>query len=193
MARSAKPESALPALPDSASTFSEDGKLGVELAGWLTAMTQLAAKGDERASQALIEARQTVPRLWEILSTLSSLAVRSWVDLLAPAGPGSEITRRTIEKEIERKRSEVAGEAPSPLERLLAERVALCWLASSYADAEYTRKLNAGMSFREGEYYSKRCEQTNRQLLKAIESLARVRRLLTPMQINIGQNQINLS
>jgi hypothetical protein len=119
--------------------------------------------------------------------------VPSWVDLLAPAGPGTEITRRTIEKEIERKRSEVAGEDPSPLERLLAERVVLCWVAASHADAEYTRKLKEGMSFREGEYYSKRCEQTNRQLLKAIESLARVRRLLTPMQINIGQNQINVT
>jgi hypothetical protein len=28
---------------------------------------------------------------------------------------------------------------------------------------------------------------------KAIESLARVRRLLTPTQINIGQNQINVA
>jgi hypothetical protein len=193
MARTAKPERTLPALPNSADAFAEDGTLGVELVGWLMAMTQLAAKGDDQASQALIEACQTVPRLWEILSTLSSLAVRSWVDLLAPAGPGTEITRRIIEKEIERKRSEVAGEDPSPLERLLAERVALCWLAANYADAEYTRKLKTGMSFREGEYYSKRCEQTNRQLLKAIESLARVRRLLTPMQINIGQNQINLT
>ena len=156
-------------------------------------MTQLAAKGDERASQALIEACQTMPELWRYLSTLSSLAVRSWVDLLASTGPGREIVRHTTEKEIERKRSEVAGENPSPLERLLAERVALCWVAATYADAEYTRKLKEGMSFREGEYYSKRCEQTNRQLLKAIESLARVRRLLTPMQINIGQNQINVA
>jgi hypothetical protein len=193
MAPKAKQGGPHPAHPESPGTFAEDGKLGVELAGWLTAMGHLAEKGDDRASQALIEACQTVPRLWEILSTLSSLAVRSWVDLLAPTGPGSEITRRTIEKEIERKRSEVAGEGSSPLERLLAERVALCWLAANYADAEYTRKLKAGMSFREGEYYSRRCEQTNRQLLKAIESLARVRRLLTPMQINIGQNQINLS
>src|SRR5215216_6664995 len=108
MARSAKPERALPALPDSTDTFAEDGKLGVELAGWLTAMTQLAAKGDERASKALIEACQSMPRLWEILSTLSSLAVRSWVDLLASEKPGAEIVRRTIEKEIERKRSQVA-------------------------------------------------------------------------------------
>ena len=87
----------------------------------------------------------------------------------------------------------MAGEDPSPLERLLAERVALCWLAANYADAEYTRKLNAGMSFRDGDYLARRCEQTNRQLLKAIESLARVRRLLTPMQVNIGQNQINVT
>ena len=193
MAHKRKQERTLPALPASASAFAEDGTLGVELADWVTAMTQLAAAGDERASQALIEACQTMPQLWGYLSTLSSLAVGSWIDLLASAGPGREIVRRATEKEIERKRSQVAGEDPSPLERLLAERVALCWVAATYADAEYTRKLKEGMSLREGEYYSKRCEQTNRQLLKGIESLARLRRLLTPMQINIGQNQINLS
>jgi hypothetical protein len=110
-----------------------------------------------------------MPLLWGYLSTLSSLVVRSWVELLAPAGSGREIVRRTTEKEIERKRSEVADENPSPLERLLAERVALCWLAANHADTEYARKLKTGMSFREGEYYSKRCKQTNRQLLKAME------------------------
>jgi hypothetical protein len=193
MARTNKHERTLPALPASADAFAEDGTLGVELGGWLVAMSQLAGDGDERASQALIAACQTVPRLWEIMAILSSMAVRSWVDLLASERPGAEIARRTIEKEIERKRTEVAEEDASPLEQLLAERVALCWLGANYADAEYARKLKTGMSFREGEYYSKRCEQTNRQLLKSIESLARVRRLLTPMQINIGQNQINVA
>lgn len=48
------------------------------------------------------------------------------------------------------------------------------------------------MSFREGEFLAKRCEQTNRHFLKSIEALARVRRLLTTMQINFAQNQINL-
>jgi hypothetical protein len=193
MARTRNQERALLALPGPAGAFGEDGTLGVELGGWLTAMSPLAAKGDDRASQALIEACQTVPRIWAVLSTLSSLAVRSWVDLLAPAGPGTEITRRSIEKEIERKRNEVVSENPALLERRLAERVALCWVAAHYADAEDTRKLREGMSFREGEDYSKHCEQANRQLLKAIESLARVRRLLTPMPINIGQNQINVT
>jgi hypothetical protein len=193
MARTGKHDHTLPTLPDSASTFAEVDKLEMDVTGRLTALIQRAAVGDEQASQLLIKACQTVPQLWEILATLSSLAVRSWVDLLAPAGPGKEIVRRTIEKEIERKRSEVAGEDPSPLERLLAERVALCWVAATYADAEYARKLKEGMTFREGEYLARRCEQTNRQLLKAIESLTRVRRMLTPMQVNIGQNQINLT
>ena len=193
MVRKVKQDLPIPALPSSASQFAEGGKLDLELAGWLTAMSQRAGAGDEEASQALIEACRTVPKLWEIMSILSSMATRAWVDLLAAKGPGAEVTRRTIEKEIERKRKEVAGEDPSPLERLLAERVALCWVAATHADAQYARKLSEGMSFREGEYYSKRCDQTQRQLLKAIESLARVRRLLTPMQINIGQNQINLS
>ena len=74
MARTANSARTLPALPASTDAFAKDGTLGVELAGWLTAMSQLAAQGDERASRALIEACQTVPRLWEMLSTLSSLA-----------------------------------------------------------------------------------------------------------------------
>jgi hypothetical protein len=66
-------------------------------------------------------------------------------------------------------------------------------VAATYADAEYTRKLKSGVSFQEGEHLARRCERTNRQLLKAIESLARARRLLPPMQINIGHNQINMT
>ena len=155
-------------------------------------MTESAATGDDQASQALIEACQTMPWLWESLSTLSTMAVASWIELLAPDKPGAGTGRRATEQEIARKRREVAGDNPSLLERLLAERVALCWVAAIYADSQYAHKLKEGMSFREGEYYSKRSEQTNRQLLKAIESLARVRRLLTPMQINIRQNQINV-
>ena len=193
MARPSKPAPSLPALPASAHTFTAGGTLTPEVGDWMAGMLQRAAAGDEGASHALIDACQSVPQLWETLSTLSTLAVRSWVDLLAPDKPGAGIGRRATEQEIARKRNEVAGPDPSPLERLLAERVALCWVAATYADAEYTRKLKEGMSLREGDFLARRCEQTNRQLLKAIESLARVRRLLTPMQINIGQNQVNVA
>ena len=68
--------------------------------------------------------------------------------------------------------------------------MALCWAGAQQADAQYARKRAGGMSFREGEYYARRSEQANRQLLRAVRTLATVRRLLAPAQVNIGQNQV---
>ncbi len=58
------------------------------------------------------------------------------------------------------------------------------WFSPRFAKADesYSRKLQVGV------YDSRCCEQTPRQLLEAHESLALVRRLLVPMQIDIGQN-----
>jgi len=160
---------------------------------WLVAMAKLAGEGDERAAHALLAACREVPRLWESLAVLPSHAQRAWADLFAGRGADAEFARRVVEQDIARKRREVAGENPSPLEALLAERVALCWVAAQQADAQYARKLAEGMSFRDGEYFARRCEQANRQLLRAVTTLATVRRLLAPVQVNIGQNQINLA
>ena len=189
----ARAERPLPALPASAGALADGEKPGVDVAGWLVAMAQLASEGDERASRRLLEACREVPRLWEFLAVLPAHAERAWVDLLAGRGADAEFARRVVEQDIARKRREVAGEHPSPLEALLAERVALCWVAAQQADAQYARKLARGMSFREGEYYARRSGQATRQLLRAVQTLATVRRLLTPVQINIGQNQVNLA
>ncbi len=184
----------LPALPASAGAVAEGGKLDTELGAWLVAMTKLASEGDERAARALLEACRAVPRLWDCLAVLPSHAQRAWADLFAGHSADAEVSRRVVEQDIARKRQEVAGENPSPLEALLAERVALCWVAAQQADAQYARKLAEGMSFREGEYYARRSEQANRQLLRAVQTLATVRRLLTPtVQLNVAENQINVA
>ena len=195
MARARGKEAApLPALPASAGELAEGQPTSVEVAGWVTAMIRLANRGDERATTALLEACQAVPRLWELLAILPAHARCAWVDLLAGTGPDKELARQTIEKDIERKRREVAGENPTPLEALLAERVALCWAAAQQADAQYARKLAGGMSFRESEYYARRSEQATRQLLRAVQTLATVRRLLSPtIQVNLADKQINLA
>jgi hypothetical protein len=48
-------------------------------------------------------------------------------------------------------------------------------------------------TFRQMEYAQKRVDRAQRQLLRAIQALATVRRLLRPTQVNIGQNQINVA
>jgi hypothetical protein len=188
----ARKERELPALPASAATLAEGGRPDVELTGWLHALLTRAEQGDEQAGKAVLQACREVPKLWELLSVLAGHAEQAWVDLLA-AGSGI-LARRTIEQDLKRKRAELAGEGASPLEALLIERVVLCWLAAQQADAQYARKLKDGMSFREGEYYARRCEQASRQLLRSVEALARVRRLLGPsLQINIAEKQINVA
>ncbi len=184
----------LPALPAAAQEVADGGKPGTDVAAWLVAMTKLAGQGDERAAGALLQACREVPRLWEFLAVLPSHAERAWADLLAGSGADAEFARRVVEQDIARKRKEVAGEHPTPLEGLLAERVALCWVAAQHADAQYARKLAGGMSFKEGEYFARRSEQANRQLLKAVQALATVRRLLAPtIQLNIARQQVNLT
>ena len=195
MARSrGKHAEPLPALPASTGEVADGGKPGAEVAGWLVAMTKLAGEGDERAAAALLQACREVPRLWEFLAVLPSHAERAWADLLAGSGADAEFARRVIEQDIARKRKEAAGDHPTPLEGLLADRVALCWVAAQHADAQYARKLAGGMSFKEGEYFARRSEQANRQLLKAVQALATVRRLLAPtIQLNVAEKQINVA
>ena len=160
-------EGPLPALPASAGELADGGKPDAEVAAWLLAMTKLASEGDARAARALLDACLTVPSLWEFLAVLPAHAERAWAELLAGSGADAEFARRVVGQDIARKRKEVAGEHPSPLESLLAERVALCWAAAQHADAQYARKLAGGMTFKEGEYQARRCEQATRQLLNA--------------------------
>jgi hypothetical protein len=53
--------------------------------------------------------------------------------------------------------------------------------------------LLRGGTFKEGEYHQKRVDRAQKQLLRATQALATVRRLLRPTQVNIGQNKINVA
>ena len=184
----------LPALPATARELADGEKPGADVAAWLAAMTKRAGEGDERAAGALLRACREVPRLWDFLAVLPGHAERAWADLLAGGAADAAFARRVVEQDVARKRKEVAGDNPSPLEALLAERVALCWVAAQHADAQYARKLAAGMTFKEGESHARRAEQATRQLLKAAQTLATVRRLLTPaIQVNVAEKQINVA
>lgn len=162
---------------------------------WLTALLIREQAGDEAASRELVATYNAVPRLWEELDALRENAERSWLDLLGPpAEAGRGFTRAAIRRELERVRRDAAGENPRPLERLLANRVALCWMATIHAETQYAQRLKDGMSFKESEFHQKRCERAQRQLLRAVQTLATVRRLLTPvLQVNVAEQQINVA
>ncbi len=184
----------LPALPESIGELGPKTKRTKELSAWLSEMLKREATGDERASEELLHVYNSVPSLWDNVKVLQGNADRSWLETLIPPDTGRGFTREGIRREMERLRSDVAGEMPSPLERLLVDRVVLCWLSATAADTQYAQKLAGGLSLRESEFFQKRCERANRQLLRAVQTLATVRRLLTPVvQVNVAEQQINVA
>lgn len=86
-----------------------------------------------------------------------------------------------------------AGDAP-PLERLLIDQVVLCWLRMYLAESWYSQKQKQGATIEILGHVERVLTMAQRRYLRAIEALARVRRLnaRTPLQVNIGGQQINI-
>lgn len=91
--------------------------------------------------------------------------------------------REALTRKMEQLRAELGGPNPGPLERLLVERVALCWLNSSFADLQFALAKNTTLQF--GIYLQRQQSRAHQRLLSAIKSLATVRRLVLPIQLDV--------
>ena len=103
-------------------------------------------------------------------------------------------TRELFHSQLNAMREEIAGENPSPLERLLAERIVATWLQIQLFEGLYASGISKSMTIAEGGYHQKRLDQIYRRHLSAIRALAQIRKLLKGgaiTQINIADKQIN--
>jgi hypothetical protein len=87
-------------------------------------------------------------------------------------------------------RIEVAGENPSPLERLLSDRVVATWLQVQLFESLYAFEMkNEVMS--QGDYRQKQFDRAHRRHLPAIRTLAQICKMNPAVQINTAEKQIN--
>ena len=75
-------------------------------------------------------------------------------------------------------KAELGGPSPSPLERLLVQRVAATWLQVNYYDA-LAAQAQGSDEVRQ-KMIQRRQESADRRHLTALKTLATVRKLLTP-------------
>ncbi len=80
-----------------------------------------------------------------------------------------------------------------PLERMLIENISLCWLRLYLAEIEMTKHTCGSHSLSEGRYWDQRLSTAQMRYLRAIETLARVRKANIAIQVNIAKQQINTS
>jgi len=136
-------------------------------------LLERARGGDPTDLAALRQAMDRYPQIWREYGDLAGHARDAWFDLIA----GSDLAlKESLARQIEAMKAELAGESSSPLETLLIERIAACWLQLSYADATAAR--TGEMSTQQANYLRKRQDSAHRRYLAAIGSLAMVRRLL---------------
>jgi hypothetical protein len=99
-----------------------------------------------------------------------------------------ERTMKHIENELGYKGSPI-------LERLLIEQVMIAWLDLDIVQVKYAAATGSSHTHDSGAYWDRRLNSAQHRYLRAVESLARVRKLalVAPLQVNIGGQQINVA
>src|SRR3989454_7450443 len=131
-----------------------------------------------------------VPELWDDSRVLAQQVERSWVTALS----GQDLmSKEIIDREVQGLRAQLLGPQPTPLEKLLVDRICICWLAVQHAELHAARRFNErAVVLTASEEH--RLDKVHHRFLTAIRELARVRKLLQPttkFQVNIGTNQTN--
>ncbi len=152
-------------------------------------LAERAQDGDEEAVLDIRKILDGSPDLaWRFIKGPAKMAESALID---------EITKdedlafkEFLRHQLESMRVEVVGENPSPLERLLAERVVATWRQVQLFEGLYALGMkNEVMS--QGDYRQQRLDRAHRRHLSAIRTLAHIRKLGPAVQINIAEKQIN--
>ena len=155
-------------------------------------LLERAQAGDRSTLPAIREMFDRQPELWEANGDLARIAEDKLIDT---ATGDNLFAKEAIRRRVDRLKSDLVGSKPSPLERLLADRIAACWLQVHYWESIYSQALGSkNFSWEASEYYQRRLDQVQRRYLAAIKSLAQVRRLLgITVQVNIADQQVNVA
>lgn len=176
--------------------MARDEELAVTRMGWteeaLSDLTNRAQRGDQRAMEELRQALRAYPALGAKFSDIAELARGQMAEVTF--GKDNLLLQEMVRRRVAELRSELEGGRPTPLERMLVERIVTCWAGTYLADIDASKQRHAPAK---AEYYDKRQARAHARYLSAIVALAKVRRLMAPMvaQVNIaraGSQQLNV-
>ncbi len=125
------------------------------------------------------------PQAARELGDLSRVMANRIIDELTSTGYLREALRTKYALMIK----ELSGEPSTALEKLLCEQVALCWLRLQVTEHQYQNN-STSKEIVVLEFVDRRLSAAQRRFLRAVETLARVRRLGINVQINVANTCI---
>jgi len=157
--------------------------------GRLNELVKKAEKGNKEGLPEIRKILQESPELaWRIMDYGK---VAEWHFIERMTKEEDFGSKELLKRQLAAMRKEIAGENPSSLERLLAERVVATWLQIHLFEGLYAAGMYESMSVKQGSYQQKRLDRAHRNHLSAIRALAQIRKLGPTVQINIAEQQIN--
>jgi hypothetical protein len=187
----AKPRT--PARPTEAGESPATKQRHDEVSAWVADLWNRANAGDAAVASQVATLFDLAPCLVTAFPGLQKMAEERLLDVVASRASGRLATREHLRRQVAAVREAMAGPAPTPLETLLADRVAVDWLNAAIADLQHAEALAAGHAA-EADRLLRRSDRSQRQLLRGIKTLATIRRLQVPaVQVNIADQQLNLA
>jgi hypothetical protein len=147
-----------------------------EILEQLRQLVERAEQGDASVMGELRVALDANPWVWERFGDLTKQSQAAWLLLIAGR---NLLLLESTQRKAERLRAELAGPKPSPVERLLVERIVSCWLQTNYADSAYAQ-LPKGANPAQHTAALQRQNSAQQRYLQAVKALATVRKLLRP-------------
>jgi hypothetical protein len=149
-----------------------------------------ARKGDEST---LPQVRRILKNPALVDSLGGDLALQAQMSLIKAAAGKDLVFSEALVCKLATMRAELAGSNPTPIERLLVERIVACWLQVHDADVRYAQGQGSA-TMTQGDYHQRRMDRAHRRYLSAIKTLATVRKLAVPvLQVNIAKKQVNIA
>jgi hypothetical protein len=154
----------------------------------VNALLKRANRGDETCLPEVRAWLDTAPGLVEF----NGSPARHLINDLVEGYSKDLVIREAARRKLAELRAGLEGPNPSPLERLLAERAAVCWFLVNRYESHYAKAKD--INIRQAEFLQRRIDAAHRRFLSAVKTLATVRRLAVPvLQVNLARQQVNVA
>jgi hypothetical protein len=141
----------------------------------LAQLLKRAEQGDLAVLPELREALDADANLWK---HYGDLAVQAEASLILLAAGKNLLLAESLQRKLKALKDELGGESPSPLDRLLVERVVTTWLQTAYFDGLLAQAR--GASEAQAKMLQRQQDAAHRRHFTAVKTLATVRKLLKP-------------
>jgi hypothetical protein len=108
----------------------------------LQALLRRGEQGDATVIPELRAVLDAHPEIWQRYGDLARQAEEAWKQLIAGT---NTLLYESLSRKIDEIKADITQDGNSPLESLLAQRIAACWLQTHYADITYAQNKNGNL------------------------------------------------